>query len=57
MFALSKLSRFATVGLLVVLGGYSLSARANDLTQVLGPVGPNDPILNAHAARDEHAGR
>ena len=45
MFALSKLSTFAAVGILVVLGGYGLSARAGDMTQVLGPVGPNDPIV------------
>ena len=45
MFALSKLSRFATVGTLVVLGGYSLPARADELAQNLGPVGPNEPIL------------
>jgi hypothetical protein len=45
MFALSKLSRFAIVGTLVVLGGYSLPARADELAQNLGPVGPNEPIL------------
>jgi len=45
MFALSKKLRFATVGTLVVLGGYGLPAFANDLTEVLGPVGPNDPII------------
>jgi hypothetical protein len=45
MFPLSKLSRFATVGILVVLGGYGLPTRADELTQVLGPVGPNDPIV------------
>jgi len=37
--------RFAAVGSLVVLGGYGLRALADDLTQVLGPVGPNDPIV------------
>ena len=45
MFALSKKLRFAAVGTLVVLGGYDLPAFANDLTEVLGPVGPNDPIV------------
>jgi hypothetical protein len=45
MFALSKLSSYATVGILVVLGGYSLPARADELAQNLGPVGPNEPIL------------
>ena len=45
MFALSKLSRIAAVGTLVVLGGFSLPARADDLAQNLGPVGPHEPIL------------
>jgi hypothetical protein len=45
MFALSRISRFATIGLLVVLGGYGLTAHAGEPTQVLGPVGPNDPII------------
>ena len=45
MFALSKKLGFAAVGTLVVLGGYGLPACANDLTEVLGPVGPNDPII------------
>ena len=45
MFALSKKLRFAAVGTLVVIGGYGLPAFANDLTEVLGPVGPNDPIV------------
>jgi len=44
MFAFSKLSRFAAVGTLVVLGGY-LPTRADELAQNLGPVGPNEPIL------------
>jgi hypothetical protein len=45
MFALSKKLGFAAVGTLVVLGGYGPSAGANDLTEVLGPVGPNYPIV------------
>ena len=45
MFTLSKLSRFAALGTLVVLGGFSLPARADELAQNLGPVGPNEPIL------------
>ena len=45
MFALSKLSRFAAVGTLVVLGGFSLPARADDLAPNLGPVGPHEPTL------------
>jgi len=43
MLALSKLSRCAAVGTLVVLGGFGLSARAEPV-QRLGPVGPNDTI-------------
>ena len=45
MFILSKNLWFAAVGTLAVLGGYVLPASANDLTEVLGPVGPNDPIV------------
>jgi hypothetical protein len=45
MFTLSKISRVASVGTLVVLGGYGLPARADELAQNLGPVGPHEPIL------------
>ena len=45
MFALSKKLKFAALGTLVVLGGSGLPARAGDMTEVLGPVGPNDPII------------
>ena len=45
MFTLSKKLSLAAVGGLIVLGGYGLPARAGDITQVLGPVGPNDPIV------------
>jgi hypothetical protein len=45
MFALTKLSTVAAVGALVVLGGYGLPARADELAQNLGPVGPHQPIL------------
>jgi len=45
MFTLTKLSTLAAVGALVVLGGYDLSARADELAQNLGPVGPHEPIL------------
>jgi len=45
MFALSKKIGVAAVGTLVILGGYGLPAYANDLIEVLGPVGPNDPII------------
>jgi len=45
MFALSRLSRWAAVGGLVILGGYSLPARADELAQNPGPVGPHEAIL------------
>jgi hypothetical protein len=45
MFTLSKKLSLAAVGGLVVLGGYGLPARAGDMPEVLGPVGPNDPIV------------
>lgn len=45
MFTLSSKLGLVAVGALVVLGGFSLPARSEDMTQVLGPVGPNDPIV------------
>jgi hypothetical protein len=45
MFTRSRLSSFVALGTLVVLGGLSLPARADELAQNLGPVGPNEPIL------------
>ena len=45
MFALSKLSSFAALGTLAILAGLSLPARADELVQNLGPVGPHEPIL------------
>ena len=45
MFTLNKLSTLAAVCTLVVLGGYGLSVRADELAQNLGPVGPHEPIL------------
>jgi hypothetical protein len=45
MFTLTKLPTLAIVGTLVVLGGYGLPARADELVQNLGPVGPHEPIL------------
>ena len=45
MFTLTKLSTLAAVATLVVLGGYGLPARADELAQNLGPVGPHEPIL------------
>lgn len=45
MFTLTRLSSFAALGTLLVVGGSNLSARAEELAQNLGPVGPNEPIL------------
>ena len=44
MFALSKKLSWMVVSALVVLAGVS-PAKTEELTQVLGPVGPNDPII------------
>jgi hypothetical protein len=45
MFALSKMAGYAAVGTLAILGGLSLSARAEERVQHLGPVGPHEPIM------------
>lgn len=45
MFALSKMARYAVAGTLVILGGFGLSARADETVQHLGPVGPHEPIM------------
>jgi len=47
MFTLSKMASYAAVGTLVILGGVGLSARADELVQHLGPVGPHEPIMTA----------
>ena len=47
MFALSRLSIWAAVGGLVMLGGYSLPVRGEEPVQNLGPVGPNEAILTS----------
>jgi hypothetical protein len=47
MFALSRLSIWAAVGGLVILGGYSLPVRAEEPVQYMGPVGPNEAILTS----------
>jgi hypothetical protein len=44
MFAL-KFARLAAVSTLVIAGALILAARADELAQNLGPVGPHDPIL------------
>jgi hypothetical protein len=45
MFVLTKIARFAAVCTLVIAGALGLPARADELAQNLGPVGPHDPIL------------
>jgi hypothetical protein len=47
MFALSRLSIWAAVGGLVILGGFSLPALAEEPVQYMGPVGPNEAILTS----------
>src|SRR6478752_9213775 len=46
MFALTKFARLAAVGTLVIAGALGLPARADELPQNLGPVGPHEPILS-----------
>ena len=53
MFTLSKMASYAAVGTLVILGGVGLSARADELVQHLGPVGPHEPI---HDRRRQQGG-
>jgi hypothetical protein len=47
MFPLSRILflTFAAVGILFVLSGLGAPARAEELPQNLGPVGPHEPIL------------
>ena len=47
MFSLSRIqfSKFAAMGSLVVLSTLGTPARADELAQNLGPVGPHEPIL------------
>ena len=42
---MTKLSTLAAVATVVVLSGYGLPSRADELRQNLGPVGPHEPIL------------
>ena len=44
MFSLSKIAACAVLGPLVV-GGFGLPARADELIEHLGPVGAHEPIL------------
>src|SRR5262245_21487581 len=45
MFTLLKSLNFVGLGFLLALSALSLPARADDLAQNLGPVGPHEPIL------------
>jgi hypothetical protein len=47
MFTLSKSAIYATFGTLVVLGGFNLSARAEEPIQNLGPVPAHVPIVTS----------
>ena len=52
MIALSKMAGCALAGVLVILGGFGLSARAADETvQRLGPVGPHEPIMTTFGTK------
>ena len=45
MFPLTRIPSLAAVGALVALTAGSIPARADELAQNLGPVGPHEPIL------------
>jgi hypothetical protein len=45
MFPLTRILSLAAVGALVALTAASIPARADELAQNLGPVGPHEPIL------------
>jgi hypothetical protein len=45
MFPLTRILSFAAVGATIALIAVRLPARADELTQNLGPVGPYEPIL------------
>jgi hypothetical protein len=45
MFPLSRVLSWAAVGALVALSAASTPARADEMVQNLGPVGPNEPII------------
>jgi hypothetical protein len=45
MFPLSRILSFAAAGALIALTVASTPARADELVQNLGPVGPREPIL------------
>ncbi len=45
MLPLARVASLATAGALFVLTAASITARADELAQNLGPVGPHEPIL------------
>lgn len=45
MFPLARMLSLAAASALVALTAVSISARADELSQNLGPVGPHEPIL------------
>ena len=45
MFPFSRILSLAAAGALVAFTAASLPARADDLVDNLGPVGPHEPIL------------
>ena len=51
MFTLSKSAIYATFGTLVVLGGFNLSARAEEPIQNLGPVPAHVPIVTTFGSK------
>lgn len=51
MFTLFKSLNFVGLGFLLALSALSLPARADDLAQNLGPVGPHEPILATVASK------
>jgi hypothetical protein len=51
MFALTRILSLAAAGAVVALTAGSILARADELTQNLGPVGPNEPILTTFGGK------
>ena len=49
MFPLTRILSLAAAGALAAFTAASISARADELAQNLGPVGPHDPILTTSA--------
>lgn len=51
MFTLSKIAGCAVLGTFAALGGFGLSARADELIQHRGPVGPHEPIMTTFGSK------